>query len=98
MTVQDQTTRANAKRATMAKLPFFTDDRRNCRLINNQEKSNNQPTLPRRRAKATTGSSCRAFKLPYDFGGRRMRTLTRDDIEKRYRQFVSLTSFDVASA
>ena len=30
-----------------------------------------------------------------DFGGRRMRTLTRDDIERRYRQFVSLTSFDV---
>ena len=30
-----------------------------------------------------------------DFGGRRMRTLTRDDIERRYREFVSLTSFDV---
>ncbi len=28
----------------------------------------------------------------------RLRTLTRDDIERRYRQFVSLTSFDVADA
>lgn len=28
-----------------------------------------------------------------DFGGRRMRTLTRDDIERRYRQFVALTEF-----
>ena len=28
-----------------------------------------------------------------DFGGRRMRTLTRDDIEQRYRQFVALTQF-----
>jgi sugar/nucleoside kinase (ribokinase family) len=28
-----------------------------------------------------------------DFGGRRMRTLTRDEIEHRYRQFVALTEF-----
>jgi sugar/nucleoside kinase (ribokinase family) len=28
-----------------------------------------------------------------DFGGRRMRTLTRDDVEQRYRQFVALTEF-----
>jgi sugar/nucleoside kinase (ribokinase family) len=28
-----------------------------------------------------------------DFGGRRMRALTRDDIERRYRQFVALTQF-----
>ncbi len=28
-----------------------------------------------------------------DFGGRRMRTLTRDDVEQRYRQFVALTAF-----
>jgi sugar/nucleoside kinase (ribokinase family) len=28
-----------------------------------------------------------------DFGGRRMRTLTRDDVERRYRQFVALTQF-----
>lgn len=28
-----------------------------------------------------------------DFGGRRMRSLTRDDIERRYRQFVALTEF-----
>jgi sugar/nucleoside kinase (ribokinase family) len=28
-----------------------------------------------------------------DFGGRRMRALTRDDIERRYRQFVALTEF-----
>ncbi len=28
-----------------------------------------------------------------DFGGRRMRTLSRDDIERRYRQFVALTEF-----
>jgi sugar/nucleoside kinase (ribokinase family) len=28
-----------------------------------------------------------------DFGGRRFRTLTRDDIERRYRQFVALTEF-----
>jgi sugar/nucleoside kinase (ribokinase family) len=28
-----------------------------------------------------------------DFGGRRMRTLTRDDVEHRYRQFVALTTF-----
>jgi len=28
-----------------------------------------------------------------DFGGRRLRTLTRDDIERRYRQFVALTEF-----
>lgn len=28
-----------------------------------------------------------------DFGGRRMRTLTRDAIEHRYRQFVALTEF-----
>ena len=28
-----------------------------------------------------------------DFGGRRMRMLTRDEIERRYRQFVALTEF-----
>jgi sugar/nucleoside kinase (ribokinase family) len=28
-----------------------------------------------------------------DFGGRRMRTLGREDIERRYRQFVALTEF-----
>jgi sugar/nucleoside kinase (ribokinase family) len=28
-----------------------------------------------------------------DFGGRRMHTLTRDDVERRYRQFVALTQF-----
>jgi sugar/nucleoside kinase (ribokinase family) len=28
-----------------------------------------------------------------DFGGRRMRALTRDDIDHRYRQFVALTEF-----
>ena len=28
-----------------------------------------------------------------DFGGRRMRTLDRDAIERRYRQFVALTEF-----
>jgi sugar/nucleoside kinase (ribokinase family) len=28
-----------------------------------------------------------------DFGGRRMRTLDRDEVEQRYRQFVALTSF-----
>lgn len=28
-----------------------------------------------------------------DFGGRRMRGLTQDDIERRYRQFVALTEF-----
>jgi hypothetical protein len=35
-----------AKGATMAKLRFFADDRRNYRLINNQDKSNNQTTHP----------------------------------------------------
>ena len=29
-----------------------------------------------------------------DFGMHRLRTLTRDDIERRYRQFVSLTDID----
>jgi sugar/nucleoside kinase (ribokinase family) len=28
-----------------------------------------------------------------DFGGRRLRKLTRDDVEKRYQQFVALTTF-----
>jgi sugar/nucleoside kinase (ribokinase family) len=28
-----------------------------------------------------------------DFGGRRLRTVTRDDVERRYRQFVALTEF-----
>jgi sugar/nucleoside kinase (ribokinase family) len=28
-----------------------------------------------------------------DFGGQRLRTLTRDDIDRRYRQFVALTEF-----
>jgi sugar/nucleoside kinase (ribokinase family) len=28
-----------------------------------------------------------------DFGARRLRTLSRDDIERRYRQFVALTEF-----
>jgi len=28
-----------------------------------------------------------------DFGGRRLRTLSRDDVEQRYRQFVALTEF-----
>ena len=28
-----------------------------------------------------------------DFGGRRMRTLTREAIDHRYRQFVALTEF-----
>jgi len=32
------------------------------------------------------------------FSLERLRTLTRDEIERRYRQFVSLTSFDVADA
>jgi sugar/nucleoside kinase (ribokinase family) len=28
-----------------------------------------------------------------DFGGQRLRTLTRDDVDRRYRQFVALTEF-----
>ena len=28
-----------------------------------------------------------------DFGGRRCAALTRDDVERRYRQFVALTEF-----
>ena len=28
-----------------------------------------------------------------DFGSQRLRTLTRDDIDRRYRQFVALTEF-----
>jgi len=28
-----------------------------------------------------------------DFGGRRLRALSRDDVERRYRQFVALTEF-----
>jgi len=28
-----------------------------------------------------------------DFGGRRLRTLTRDDVERRYKRFVALTEF-----
>ena len=28
-----------------------------------------------------------------DFGGQRLRTLNQDDIDRRYRQFVSLTEF-----
>jgi sugar/nucleoside kinase (ribokinase family) len=28
-----------------------------------------------------------------DFGGRRLRTLTREDVERRYRRFVALTEF-----
>jgi sugar/nucleoside kinase (ribokinase family) len=28
-----------------------------------------------------------------DFGGRRLKTLTRDDVERRFRQFVALTEF-----
>jgi len=28
-----------------------------------------------------------------DFGGRRLATLTREDIERRYREFVALTEF-----
>jgi sugar/nucleoside kinase (ribokinase family) len=28
-----------------------------------------------------------------DFGGRRLRTLTKDDVERRYRRFVALTEF-----
>jgi sugar/nucleoside kinase (ribokinase family) len=28
-----------------------------------------------------------------DFGGRRLRTLTKDDVERRYKRFVALTEF-----
>jgi sugar/nucleoside kinase (ribokinase family) len=47
------------------------------------------PTLRR----AIVYGSVLASFVVEDFGGRRMRTLSRDDIERRYRQFVALTEF-----
>ena len=43
--------------------------------------------------RAIVYGSVMASFIVEDFGGRRMRTLTRDDIERRYRQFVALTEF-----
>ena len=47
---------------------------------------------PNLRRAIVYGSVLASFVVE-DFGGRRMRTLTRDDIERRYRQFVALTEF-----
>jgi sugar/nucleoside kinase (ribokinase family) len=43
--------------------------------------------------KAIVYGSVVASFVVEDFSLRRLRTLTRDDIERRYRQFVSLTEF-----
>ncbi len=43
--------------------------------------------------RAIVYGSVLASYIVEDFGGRRFRTLTRDDIERRYRQFVALTEF-----
>jgi sugar/nucleoside kinase (ribokinase family) len=43
--------------------------------------------------KAIVYGSVVASFVVEDFSLRRLRTLTRDDIEHRYRQFVSLTEF-----
>jgi sugar/nucleoside kinase (ribokinase family) len=43
--------------------------------------------------KAIVYGSVMASFIVEDFGGRRMRTLTADDIARRYRQFVALTEF-----
>ena len=43
--------------------------------------------------RAIVYGSVLASYIVEDFGGRRLRTLTRDDIERRYRQFVALTEF-----
>jgi sugar/nucleoside kinase (ribokinase family) len=47
---------------------------------------------PNLRRAIVYGSVVASFVVE-DFGGRRMRSLTRDDIERRYRQFVALTQF-----
>lgn len=43
--------------------------------------------------KAIVYGSVLASFVVEDFGGRRLRTLTRDDVERRYQQFVALTAF-----
>jgi sugar/nucleoside kinase (ribokinase family) len=43
--------------------------------------------------RAIVYGSVLASYIVEDFGGRRLRTLTRDDIERRYREFVALTEF-----
>jgi sugar/nucleoside kinase (ribokinase family) len=43
--------------------------------------------------RAIVYGSVLASYIVEDFGGRRFRTLTRDDVERRYRQFVALTEF-----
>jgi hypothetical protein len=43
--------------------------------------------------KAIVYGSVVASFVVEDFSLRRLKTLTRDDIERRYRQFVSLTEF-----
>jgi sugar/nucleoside kinase (ribokinase family) len=48
-----------------------------------------EPTLRR----AIVYGSVLASFVVEDFGGRRMRALTRDDVDRRYRQFVALTEF-----
>lgn len=48
-----------------------------------------EPTLRR----AIVYGTVLASFVVEDFGGRRMRTLDRDAVEQRYRQFVALTSF-----
>ena len=52
-------------------------------------------TSPANIRKAIVYGSVVASFTVEDFSLERLRTLTRDDIERRYRQFVSLTSFDV---
>jgi sugar/nucleoside kinase (ribokinase family) len=43
--------------------------------------------------KAIVYGSVLASFVVEDFGGRRLRSLARDDVERRYRQFVALTEF-----
>ncbi|HLK12714.1 MAG TPA: PfkB family carbohydrate kinase [Candidatus Binatia bacterium] len=50
-------------------------------------------TSERNLRRAIVYGSVLASFVVEDFGGRRMRTLTRDDVERRYRQFVALTEF-----
>lgn len=51
-----------------------------------------EPSIARIRQAIVYGTVMASFVVE-DFGFRRLRVLTRDDLERRYRQFVALTEF-----
>src|SRR5207249_2464274 len=63
-----------------------------CDTMNHWIASARASLVARLRRAIVFGSVLASFVVE-DFGGQRLRTLTRDDIDRRYRQFVALTEF-----